>query len=172
MQNANPNRKLVIVLLIASAVVLGSCFVCAILGAVLSPVFAQAREKARATACMSNLRQMGSAFAMYAQDHRGQLPPASRWMDAITPYLPRPERTLRCPSVPAQSFGYAYNSQLSGMNYQNARVQKPDVPLVYDSVNLARNATDPVTSLPNPPRHLGNANHALLVDGTVQSVAP
>ena len=40
----------------------------AILAAILFPVFAQAREKARSSACASNLRQIGLAILMYAQD--------------------------------------------------------------------------------------------------------
>jgi prepilin-type N-terminal cleavage/methylation domain-containing protein len=41
----------------------------AILAAILFPVFAQAREKARSTACLSNTKQMGLALAMYRQDY-------------------------------------------------------------------------------------------------------
>lgn len=41
----------------------------AILAAILFPVFAQAREKARATACISNQKQMGLALAMYRSDY-------------------------------------------------------------------------------------------------------
>ena len=41
----------------------------AILAAILFPVFAQAREKARATACISNQRQIGLALAMYRNDY-------------------------------------------------------------------------------------------------------
>src|SRR6202171_4887568 len=41
----------------------------AILAAILFPVFAQAREKARAIACLSNGRQIGTALAMYIQDY-------------------------------------------------------------------------------------------------------
>ena len=41
----------------------------AILAAILFPVFATAREKARQTSCLSNEKQMGTAFAMYAQDY-------------------------------------------------------------------------------------------------------
>src|SRR5579883_2648312 len=40
----------------------------AILAAILFPVFAQAREKARAASCLSNEKQMGLALIMYAQD--------------------------------------------------------------------------------------------------------
>src|SRR5687767_10207692 len=43
----------------------------AILAAILFPVFAQAREKARATSCLSNLRQLGTAVRMYVQDYDG-----------------------------------------------------------------------------------------------------
>jgi len=40
----------------------------AILAAILFPVFAQARDKARQTSCLSNTKQMGTAFMMYIQD--------------------------------------------------------------------------------------------------------
>src|SRR5580698_6838002 len=46
----------------------------AILAAILFPVFAQAREKARQASCMSNLRQIGIAFAEYEQDYDELLP--------------------------------------------------------------------------------------------------
>ena len=39
----------------------------AILAAILFPVFAQVREKARATSCLSNEKQLGLAFAQYNQ---------------------------------------------------------------------------------------------------------
>ena len=46
----------------------------AILAAILFPVFAQAREKARQTACLSNEKQIGIAFQMYAQDYDDGFP--------------------------------------------------------------------------------------------------
>jgi prepilin-type N-terminal cleavage/methylation domain-containing protein/prepilin-type processing-associated H-X9-DG protein len=41
----------------------------AILAAILFPVFAQAREKARQASCLSNMKQMGLAYQMYCQDY-------------------------------------------------------------------------------------------------------
>ena len=41
----------------------------AILAAILFPVFAQARSKARQTSCLSNNKQIGLAILMYAQDY-------------------------------------------------------------------------------------------------------
>ena len=46
----------------------------AILAAILFPVFAQAREKARGAACLSNMKQIGTATMMYAQDNDEYLP--------------------------------------------------------------------------------------------------
>ncbi len=46
----------------------------AILAAILFPVFAQAREKARQTSCASNLKQLGTALLMYVQDYDEMLP--------------------------------------------------------------------------------------------------
>jgi prepilin-type N-terminal cleavage/methylation domain-containing protein/prepilin-type processing-associated H-X9-DG protein len=46
----------------------------AILAAILFPVFAQAREKARGASCLSNLKQMGVAWMMYAQDYDERFP--------------------------------------------------------------------------------------------------
>jgi prepilin-type N-terminal cleavage/methylation domain-containing protein len=50
----------------------------AILAAILFPVFAQAREKARATTCLSNEKQIGTAVMMYAQDYDEGVVP---WLD-------------------------------------------------------------------------------------------
>jgi prepilin-type N-terminal cleavage/methylation domain-containing protein/prepilin-type processing-associated H-X9-DG protein len=64
----------------------------AILAAILFPVFAQAREKARQAACMSNLKQLGLAFAQYTQDFDETLPdaniqtPVGPWDRLIRPY--------------------------------------------------------------------------------------
>ena len=51
--------------------------VIAILAAILFPAFAQARENARRTSCLSNLSQLGSAFAQYTQDYDERLPPGT-----------------------------------------------------------------------------------------------
>ncbi|HOS42272.1 MAG TPA: prepilin-type N-terminal cleavage/methylation domain-containing protein, partial [Armatimonadota bacterium] len=49
----------------------------AILAAILFPVFAKAREKARQTSCMNNIRQIMIAVSMYIQDHDERVFPAS-----------------------------------------------------------------------------------------------
>jgi len=77
----------------------------AILAAILFPVFAQAREKARQAACLSNGKQMATAVAMYAQDYDETLPRGrggngvyeSRWYRDIYPYI-KNVGVYTCPS--------------------------------------------------------------------------
>jgi prepilin-type N-terminal cleavage/methylation domain-containing protein/prepilin-type processing-associated H-X9-DG protein len=75
----------------------------AILAAILFPVFAQAREKARAISCVSNLRQVGAALTMYTQDYDESLPLDSHsgtvasWVEAAQPYI-KSRLLYRCPS--------------------------------------------------------------------------
>jgi len=63
----------------------------AILAAILFPVFAQAREQARKTACLSNLKQIGLACNMYVQDYDETFPFAwgapGPWDVALNPYV-------------------------------------------------------------------------------------
>ncbi|GAH67153.1 unnamed protein product, partial [marine sediment metagenome] len=47
----------------------------AILAAILFPVFARAREKARQTSCLSNVKELTLAFLMYVDDYDEYLPP-------------------------------------------------------------------------------------------------
>src|SRR2546428_835612 len=84
----------------------------AILAAILFPVFAQAREKARMTACLSNMKQVGLGLQMYSQDYDEVLPPANdsvenftlptarvNFLGALIPYI-KSKPIFNCPSVP------------------------------------------------------------------------
>jgi prepilin-type N-terminal cleavage/methylation domain-containing protein/prepilin-type processing-associated H-X9-DG protein len=72
----------------------------AILAAILFPVFAQAREKARAISCLSNTRQIATAWHMYVQDYDEVSPslggPVSDWYFQLYPYV-RNSQLFFCP---------------------------------------------------------------------------
>ena len=59
----------------------------AVLTAIIFPVFASARAKARAATCQSNLRQIGVAIRMYADDYDGTFPYAKDSSDAYVPEI-------------------------------------------------------------------------------------
>src|SRR4051812_21247069 len=91
----------------------------AILAAILFPVFAQARDKARATACLSNMKQLGLGLQMYAQDYDETLPLGNvvrdfaaagavpNFLGSLEPYT-KSKGIFFCPSaVNASAAGYA-----------------------------------------------------------------
>lgn len=73
-----------------------------ILAAILFPVFAKVREKARQTACLSNCRQIGLGFMQYAQDNDEHLPLSTdsgrdlSWTATLQPYI-KSRQIYRCP---------------------------------------------------------------------------
>ena len=104
----------------------------AILAAILFPVFAQAREKARQTGCLSNLKQIGTSTLMYVQDYDEAMFPAwydagpagnGHWFFRVSPYIKSGKGTdwntgsmaneVRvCPSAPKGGFSYAMNTHV------------------------------------------------------------
>jgi prepilin-type N-terminal cleavage/methylation domain-containing protein/prepilin-type processing-associated H-X9-DG protein len=91
----------------------------AILAAILFPVFARAREKARQSSCLSNIKQVNLAILQYAQDYDEFLPHYRNfrigryWYHIIEPYL-KNSQVLRCPSHANKPVGYAWNIDYIG----------------------------------------------------------
>jgi len=129
----------------------------AVLAALLFPAFARSTEKARSTACLGNLRQIGIALQVYVQENNNRLPimrdvspdtnsiPATNALPAIQVVLaPQLGNTnvLRCPSDRQRFFeltgaSYAWNSLLNGQNADRLEVFKipfdpHEIPVVYD----------------------------------------
>jgi prepilin-type N-terminal cleavage/methylation domain-containing protein/prepilin-type processing-associated H-X9-DG protein len=79
----------------------------AILGAILFPVFAKAREAARKTACMNNMRQIGTGLHMYATDNDEHYMsvdafPWGHWGYVVQPYI-KNYAIFRCPTNESSS---------------------------------------------------------------------
>ena len=128
-----------------------------VVAALLSPVFAREREKARYQLCYSNLRQIAICSRVYSEDWDGRLPDATRWQDQLLPYVENPAY-YDCPSAePSAHGGYAMNPRLScaqAGDYPNAR----DLIVFYD----ADEAGHPVA------RHAGRMQ-CVFLDGHVYS---
>jgi prepilin-type N-terminal cleavage/methylation domain-containing protein/prepilin-type processing-associated H-X9-DG protein len=86
----------------------------AILAAMLLPALSRAREKARAAACMNNLKQVGIAFEMYKNDYEERYPDNPNWKEKTWYYVSADmyEKISRCPSRPQITkwyWGQGYN---------------------------------------------------------------
>jgi prepilin-type N-terminal cleavage/methylation domain-containing protein/prepilin-type processing-associated H-X9-DG protein len=108
--------------------------VISILAAILFPVFARARENARRSSCLSNMKQLGLAMMMYVQDYDERFTPAwtsgpfiqpdgvlngnaSRWWIKLFPYM-KNTQIMNCPSSSIDWRGNNYTSNLAyGLNF-------------------------------------------------------
>jgi len=103
----------------------------AILAAILFPVFAKAREKARQTSCLSNVKQLSLAVLQYSQDYDERLPmlyfsispqtivypggnPSTgvMWMATIYPYI-KNIQIYSCPSWNAGRWSGNYTGRMA-----------------------------------------------------------
>jgi prepilin-type N-terminal cleavage/methylation domain-containing protein len=108
----------------------------AILAAILFPVFAQARERARQTGCTSNIRQLSAGLQMYAQDWDEILVPAANyvaaetapervWTNTLAPYL-RSTGLLACPSAAVRGYAADWASRgFSSIGYNSITSYDP-----------------------------------------------
>ena len=121
----------------------------AILAVILFPVFAQAREKARQAACLSNVRQLSTAVMMYVQDYDEQYPMTANyntgaltptiWPEMIQPYV-KNDGIFTCPSAVLPGYPTGWNARgyaSIGMNAQ----------LAYRDPSTTANATEAFTSV-------------------------
>ena len=164
----------------------------AVLAAILFPVFARAREKARQSTCVNNMRQLAIAIQLCSQDNSEQMPPApfnsassastgsGTWTTALAKYTTPKE--FDCPSMNGvvgspTNPKYGFNGLLYGLPV--AKITKPSSTLLL--VDLAKTAmTGDYTFIDQKftlsvdttidPRH-GNNFNAVLADGSVTSPA-
>jgi prepilin-type N-terminal cleavage/methylation domain-containing protein len=108
----------------------------AILAAILFPVFAQAREQARMSTCLSNFKQIGTGMTMYIQDYDETFPPSRvarprgaadcnqkviTWKTVTLPYI-KSVQVYKCPSN-------SHNKE--GDETKNAEPEYPAFPISY-----------------------------------------
>jgi len=108
-----------------------SSHIIAILAAILFPVFAKAREKARQSSCLSNVKQLALAVMQYAQDYDEMLPasykvgPPVYWTDTISPYV-KNTQVYYCPSLSGLSAtAWAGSHMAYGWNYSSLTYAVP-----------------------------------------------
>lgn len=136
------------------------------------PIHPGNKQGAIRTACLSNLKQIGFAQLAYLGDYDDHFPDRDVWMDSVLPYI-KEEKQFRCTALykeaNPQLYGYAFNANLSKAKFP---AKGPEaVPLVFESLNLARNASDPFISLPKPGRHEGR-NNVGYADGHAKILLP
>ena len=158
----------------------------ATLAALLLPAFGRAKESGRATACLSNLHQIGLALQLYVQDNGNRLPTMRDKNLTATNELPSPDlvlsnylgniRILQCPSDRQNLFqttgsSYSWNSLLNGEDADHLvafglNFDPHQIPLMFDKDKFHK-ARGPKKEL-NYLYADGHIKNLLVIAGTIK----
>ena len=159
MKKSKPSRNLAAFTLIELLVVIA---ILGILAALLLPAFARAKDKARDTICLNNLKQSAVAVSVYADEHSGRIPaaerqpsnpviptnPLPRICDVLATYLAHATNIFLCPkdTVQPQRFpvegssyewNYTFNGEpLSSLSTIKVNFSSDKAALMYDYDNF------------------------------------
>lgn len=151
-----------------------------ILVAMLLPALNAAREKAKKTKCISNLKQFGTAVNLYAVDYNSYIPPRGATFNDITKtnihgafnpvYISSPQ-VYYCPSDTVYGFNKANWKVLSSYGYylQTNYQRLQDLPKGYTPSNLFL-MSDLVRPATTPTWHLPRSYNVMYYDGHAKSV--
>ena len=172
--------------------------VIAILAALIFPVFASARKKAQQATCVSNLKQIHDAYALYKTDYDGNYPAnfsfsgdiPHGWWTPCESYFKVKREALACPNTvytdrnytAVHIPGYAMNGRLlttlrpvneTKVRFPSNTIEFCDAPFEYDLI-LAPNPWENYINAPDPlpeepwKRHFNKANYGFC-DGHVKA---
>jgi len=152
----------------------------AILAAILFPVFAKAREKARQTSCLSNLKQLELGMIMYKEDYDGRHVYAGLgaggaaatptgpytgggvtrwwWFDMVTPYL-KNKQILTCPSDSGTTSCCGFPNRSYQPNTNMAGVADAAVLDPAQTIHLIESKSNYQAVNTDPGSYTNNANH-------------
>ncbi len=131
------------------------------------PALAKAKAEAQSVQCMNNVRQLGLAAIIYANDHEGRLPDAGKWCDLLQKKLGSSD-VLRCPAGNrAERCHYAFNLLMSGTELNRIENAARTVLFIESPAGWNRSAGPEL--LTGPSRH---QNHIAVcfADGHVEMV--
>ena len=120
----------------------------AILAAILFPVFARAREKARQASCLSNVKQLMLGHMMYIQDYDESFhywttgegdnhPESVAWWAAIYPYV-KNSQVYCCPSTDTYKQSAPYHNTSFELSASNLYGENPNVQYRAGGLRIAR----------------------------------
>ena len=170
-----------------------------VLAAIAVPVFETAIKRAERVSCLSNMRNLGTAANLYADDYDDQYPPARSapptvylgtcWDVTLYDYF-RNEEMLKCPSDQAPNFASGYTCYVhsygtnwditmlngtTGLALNRAAIERPDDTILFFEIKGSTRATGCDYDIHRmsrvDERHAGGANYAFC-DGTAKWLRP
>jgi len=133
----------------------------------LLPALAKAKARAQSINSVNQLKQLGLAARMYANDHKDKFPNAQTWCEDLKQYVGNPQ-VYKAPNDPGPGqSSYAYNQRVSGLDEGKINPQT----VLFFEADGGWNQTGGAELMLARPRS-GGAYVIGLADGSVQQVSP
>ena len=154
----------------AAVLLLPTVGVTAVAAGMILPALAKAKAKAQTVSSVSNLKQLGLAARIYANEHQNKFPTAAAWGDELKEFVGS-EKVYKAPNDPSpRRCSYAYNSRLSGM--EESKVN-PETVLFFETDEGEWNQHGGPEIMLRKPRSGGGGSFVVgLADGSVHQMTP
>ena len=137
----------------------------AMLMAILMPALNNVKLLAQRQVCMTNMRGLGAAIVVYANDYDDKYPTASQWCDLLIEYADVDPKSFRCRAGSDGEFSYGFNENLDGLGFDDASA---DTVMLFEIVG-GRNVVGGPEML-STERHKGEGCNIVFADGHTQFV--
>ena len=156
-------RGLAIAGICVSAVIL--VFGVPIMAGLTLPALAKAKARAQTIKCTQNLRQLGLAARIHAQNSGDRFPDGTNWCDTLQAHVGKQD-VFYCPAEKSQLCGFGYNAALSG----RATDEVNSLTVMFFEIPGGWNVSGGPEQMLQDPRH-GRVVNVGFADGSVQQVS-
>lgn len=129
------------------------------------PALAKAKQRAQTIKCTQNLRQLGLAARLYAQNSDDRFPNETNWCDALQAHVGKQD-VFYCPAEKSQLCGFGYNAALSGRAVDEVN----SLTVMFFEIPGGWNVSGGPEQMLHSPRH-GRVINVGFADGSVQQVS-
>jgi prepilin-type processing-associated H-X9-DG protein len=109
--------------------VVAGVFMLPLMVGITMPALVRTKHLAQRMACGTNMRNLGIAIRMYADDHDNKFPTGSKWCDLLVEHAGVDRMIYKCPGATEGPSNYAMNENVVGMG----PVAKPDLVLLFET---------------------------------------
>ena len=136
-----------------------------LMAAILMPALGRTRGLAQRLVCGTNMRGLGTAMMVYANDYDDKYPTANEWCDLLIEYADVDPRSFRCRAGASGEFSYGFNENLDGLGFDDASA---DTVMLFEVVGGRNVVGGP--ELLSTERHKNEGCNIVFADGHVQFV--
>jgi prepilin-type processing-associated H-X9-DG protein len=131
-----------------------------LMAAIMMPALSRTKGLAQRLVCGTNMKGLGTAMMVYANDYDRKFPTADQWCDLLIEHADVDPRSFRCKPRSSEAFSYGFNENLDGLTTDDV---SPDTVVLFEIVGGRNVAGGPELLVTE--RHWSEGCNILFADG-------